>query len=73
MSKTGTVAVQVSKKRVLCRISLEILQNKFRANVENPLQAMKENRLAIESAIKKLVEKGHYQVDGSIVIRASDL
>jgi hypothetical protein len=73
VSKTGTVAVQVSKKRVLCRISLEILQKKFRATIENPLQAMKENRLAIEAAIKQVVEKGRYQTDGSIIIRASDL
>lgn len=73
MSKTGTVAVQVSKKRVLCRISLKILQMKFRATVENPLQAMKENRLVIEEAIKKLIEQGRYQADGSIIILASDL
>jgi hypothetical protein len=73
VSKTGTVAVQVNKKRVLCRISFELLQKKFRATVENPLQAMKDNRTAIEAAIQKLVEKGNYQADGSIIIRAADL
>jgi hypothetical protein len=73
MSKTGTIAVQINKKRVLCRISFEILQKKFRATAENPLQAMKENRVAIETAIRKLVDKSSYQADGSIIIRAADL
>lgn len=72
VSKTGTIAAQVNKKRVLCRISMDILQKKFHATVENPLRAIKENRLVIEAAARKLIEKGGYEEDGSIIIQDVD-
>ena len=72
MSKTGTIAAQVNKKRVLCRISMDILQKKFHATVDNPLRAIRDNRVLIETAARKLIEKGGYEEDGSIIIRAAD-
>ncbi len=73
LSKTGTIAAQVNKKRVLCRISMDILQKKFHATAENPLRAIKENRMVIEAAARKVIEKGGYEEDGSIIIHAADL
>jgi hypothetical protein len=73
LSKTGTIAAQVNKKRVLCRISMKILQQKFHATADNPLRAIKENRAVIEAAARKLIERGGYEEDGSIIIQAADL
>lgn len=73
LSKTGTIAAQVNKKRVLCRISMEILQKNFNATADDPLRAIKENRGVIEAAARSRIEKGGYEADGSIIILAADL
>ncbi len=73
MTEVATVAAEVNKKRVLCRISMEILQDKFSASTEAPMRAVAEHRAVIQAAAKKLIEDGAYEEDGSIVIRSTDL
>ncbi|MGH8499299.1 MAG: DUF1488 family protein [Methylococcales bacterium] len=73
MTKVATVAANVGKKRVLCRISLLILRDKFGASEEDPMQSVIEHRTAIQEAARTLIENECYEKDGSILIRACDL
>ena len=73
MTKVATVAAEVNKKRVLCRISLEILIDKFGASVEEPKQSIAQHRTDIQEAARKLIENEVYEEDGSVLIRAHDL
>ena len=73
MTKMATVAAEVDKKRVLCRISMEVLRDKFSASTEEPMRAVAEHRKTIQEAARKLIENEDYEADGSILIRASDL
>ncbi len=73
MTKVASIAAQVNGRRVLCRISMEVLQKKFRASVETPMKAVVENRQTIEAAARKLIEKEAFEEDGSIVIRQRDI
>jgi hypothetical protein len=72
-AKVATVAAGVNKKRVLCRISLEILRDKFGASEEEPMRSVAQHRMAIQEAARKLIENEVYEEDGSILIRACDL
>jgi DNA-directed RNA polymerase specialized sigma54-like protein len=73
MTKVATVAAVVNKKRVLCRISLEILRDKFGASEEESMRSVAQHRTAIQEAARKLIEKEDYEEDGSVLIRARDL
>ncbi|MGH8547823.1 MAG: DUF1488 family protein [Methylococcales bacterium] len=73
MTKVATVAANVGKKRILCRISLAILRDKFGASDEDPMRSVIEHRTAIQQAARTLIENERYEEDGSVLIRASDL
>ena len=73
MTKVATVAAQVSGRRVLCRISLDVLKKKFRASPDEPMKAVANNRSAIQAAARELIENKSFEEDGSIVIRQKDL
>ncbi|MES9858864.1 MAG: DUF1488 domain-containing protein [Sedimenticola sp.] len=71
-TKVATVAADVDKKRVLCRITLEILRDKFGASEKEPMQSVAQHRTAIQEAARRLIENGVYEEDGSVLIRAWD-
>ncbi len=73
LTEVATIAAQVNKRRVLCRISLESLREKFGDSEEEPMQSVALYRNTIEEAARKLIERERYEKDGSILIRASDL
>ncbi len=73
MTRVATVVAEVNGSRVLCRISLKILKERFHASAENPMQAVVENRWIIEAAARTLIENEAYERDGSIVIRHRDI
>lgn len=73
VTNVATMAATVNKKRVLCRISLELLQGKFHATVNNPIGAIRENRQLIEAVVTKLILRNAYEEDGSILIRINDV
>ena len=73
MTKVATIAAEQNKKRILCRISMEVLKKKFRASDDDPMRAVADNRLVIREAAKKLIEGRRFEEDGSIVVSASDL
>lgn len=69
----ATIAATVDKKRVLCRISLDVLIENFGASPEDPMQAVGEYRTNIQVVANKLIENEQYEEDGSILIRAGDI
>ena len=73
MTKVATIAADVSKKRVLCRVSMDILIDKFGEMEEGPLRMLAANRVYLQDAARRLIERDAYEEDGSIVIRAGDL
>ena len=73
VTKMATVAAEVNKKRVLCRISLRILIDKFGASEEEPMRSVAQHRAAIQEAARKLIEDKVYEEDGSVLISAQDL
>ncbi|MGF1547181.1 MAG: DUF1488 family protein [Thiotrichales bacterium] len=73
MNNVATVAAEVNKRRILCRISLEILREKFAASDDNPMQSVVLHRAEIQEAARRLIEREQFEEDGSVVIRALDV
>jgi hypothetical protein len=69
----ATIAAQVNKQRVLCRISQKTLRNIFGASKEEPIQSVARHRIAIQEAAKTLIESNNFEADGSILILERDL
>ena len=69
----ATIAVQVDKRRVLCRISMEVLQKKFDATTDEPMRAVAENRSVLQEKARVLIENKAFEEDGSIIIRSKDI
>ncbi|MDO9239402.1 MAG: DUF1488 family protein, partial [Methylicorpusculum sp.] len=69
----ATVVAEVDKKRVLCRISLQSLKDKFGSiDADDELmRSVAQHRTAIQEAARRLIENGHFEVDGSVLIHAS--
>ena len=72
-TKVASIAANVNKDRVLCRISLKLLQDWFGASPEKPMQAVADNRATIRAAARKVIEGKAYEKDGSVLIRAKDI
>ena len=73
MTKMVTVVTEVDKKRVLCRISLENLKDKFGALGDKPMQSVAQHRTEIQEAAKRLIERDDFEADGSVLIKTVDL
>ena len=73
MTEVATLAAEVNKQRVLCRIPLKILRDKFGAQEEAPMLSVARHRAALQDAARRLIERSAYEADGSVLIRARDL
>lgn len=73
MTRVATIAANVDKRRVLCRVSLEVLQKKFHATSDEPMQSVAENRSLLQESAKILIENERFEDDGSIIIRMKDI
>ncbi len=73
MTNVATIAAQVGGRRVLCRISHDVLKKKFRSSAKEPMKAVAKNRSAIQTAARALIEEKAFEADGNIVIRQKDL
>lgn len=73
MHEVATIAADVDKKRVLCRISKELLNLVAKNEETDPMDALLDNRNLFENKAKQLIEKKAYEKDGSILIRKSDM
>ena len=72
ITKVATIAAEVNKERVLCRISLETLIKKFGASADEPMLSVVQHRPMIQDAARKLLDNQDFEDDGSILIRARD-
>ena len=73
MTKVASIAAQVDQRRVLCKISMEVLQKKFRASADEPMRAVAENRAILQAKARILIEAEAFEEDGSILLRSKDL
>lgn len=73
MTHVATIAAQVGGRRVLCRISHDVLKKKFKASSTEPMRAIANNRKAIQIAARALIERKAFEADGNIIIRQKDL
>ncbi len=73
LTEIASIVAEVNKGRVMCRISLKLLQDRFGALPEAPMLAIADNRAAIQAAARKVIEREIYEEDGSVVIRDTDI
>jgi len=73
LAKVALIAADVNSKRVLCAISSELLQERFLASADEPMKAVLANRVLIQAAAQRLIERQAYEGDGSILIRRGDI
>ncbi|MCG8379842.1 MAG: DUF1488 domain-containing protein [Proteobacteria bacterium] len=73
MNQVATIAAQVDKKRVLCRISKEVLELVSKDKETDPMNILLNNRYLFEEKARKLIESKAYEEDGSIIIRKADM
>lgn len=73
MTMVASIAAQVDGRRVLCRISASVLQKKFNASKDTPMQSLRQNRERIEAAARQLIEQKAFEDDGSIKIQIEHL
>jgi len=63
---------EVDGTRIRCAVSWEALQDNFGGNGVPPLDCFRAARHAIETKAEGLIRKGHFEGDGSILIRSQD-
>ncbi|MGD8912821.1 MAG: DUF1488 family protein [Candidatus Thiodiazotropha sp.] len=73
MTQMATVAADVNKERVLCRVSLNILEDKFGVLDDTPIRCIAHHRSVIQEAARKLIQSESFEDDGSILIRSCDI
>ncbi len=73
MTKVASIAAQVDQRRVLCKITMEVLQKKFQASADEPMRAVAENRAMLQAKARILIEAEAFEDDGSILLRSKDL
>ncbi len=73
MTRVASFAAEVNKKRVLCRISAELLTERFEASIDEPMRAVVKHRAILQEAARTLIERESYEEDGSVLIRSQDL
>ena len=73
MTKVATITAEVDKRRVLCRISMEVLQENFDVSVDEPLRAVADNRSMLQAKSRILIADEAFEEDGSIIIRSEDI
>ena len=72
LAELAIIAAEVDKRRVSCRISLNVLQEQFVVSLDEPMLAVAENRAAIHTVARRLIEAGAFEDDGSIWIKSED-
>ena len=71
--EVATIAVNVDKKRILCRISKEVLNLVAENKETEPMDVLSNNRALFEGKVRRLIENKAFENDGSIMIRKADM
>ena len=72
-TKTATLVADVDKRRVLCKISLFTLREKFNSPEGELMLLVAKYRPVIHAAATNLIEQEIYEEDGSVLIKKQDL
>lgn len=72
-TNTAILVADVDKKRVLCRVSLPTLREKFDASEEDLMPLVAKHRDAIHAAARQLIDREIFEADGSVLIQPQDL
>lgn len=72
-TRVASIAAQVNGRRIMCKISLGVLQEKFNASKDTPMQSVRQNRPSIEAAARQLIEDKAYDDDGAVNITLKHL
>lgn len=73
MHNVATIAVDIDKTRVLCRISRDVLRLFCTDKAVDPMLILKDHRSIFEDKALKLIEDKAFEKDGSLVIRKADI
>lgn len=73
LHEVATMAIDVNKDRVLCRISKEVLMSISSDKKADPMRILADNRTLFQNKAKKLIEQKTFESDGSIAIKISDM
>ncbi|MBT4145340.1 MAG: DUF1488 domain-containing protein [Gammaproteobacteria bacterium] len=73
VSEVATIVAIEEKKRILCRIPLKILHDKYGATTDTPMQSVSRHREVIQEAAKNAIENNNYQQDGSVLLSLANL
>lgn len=73
MLNVATIAVDVDKTRVLCRISRDVLRLFCTDKAVDPMLILKDNRSVFEDKALQMIEDKAFEKDGSLVIREADI
>ena len=73
LTKVATIAAEVNRERVPCRIAFSDLEARFGATEDQPMQAVVDNRAILERGARRRLEAKAFEEDGSILLRAEDL
>lgn len=63
---------KVDGNSVRCAISLEALQDNYGGDRLAPIDCFRANRRAIETKAERLIGRGRFEEDGSVLIRSHD-
>lgn len=72
-TKIATIAAMVDKQRILCRVPLKIMHDKYGATDEKPMYCVNRHREAIQEAARILIENNEYEKDSSVLISLANL
>ncbi len=73
MQNIATIAIDVDKKRVLCRIHQDVIRLVVEDKTLDPMRILKNKRSIFELKAKSLIEDNLYEADGSIEIRKENI
>jgi hypothetical protein len=63
---------EVDGARLQCAVSMEALQDNFGGSRTPPLDCFRASRAAIEAKADRLIRRGRFEQDGSILVRSQD-
>ncbi len=72
-TNVATIVAQLKGERILCRVKIDDLRKKYRVFQGDPMQIVKDKRVDIENASRRLIEKRQFKSDGSVMISYNDL
>ena len=72
-TRVASLVAETSAGRILCTVSAEVLDTRFRLDTETPLVTVMNNRATLEHAARKLLEGRTVEANERVAISLEDL